>query len=225
MVKKENQNFEQALNAIDSAINTLKAAGLNVDAYLLHQKCEIFRQMGDNRNLLKIYEETEDWASLRDFYFQAGDYEKSFHYCTKEFGEICSESYEDFVGDLLVNDKIVVAIDFIDRAIEDGYRDKSYWFNRKTTCLMMLGRYEEALPLYDVLIEAEEQKEVKTLADSIRLYHSKGICLQSLGRYKEAIECYDKFSFDIFSVDACLLATLDAKMQKLVCIRALEGEK
>jgi tetratricopeptide (TPR) repeat protein len=81
------------------------------------------------------------------------------------------------------------------------YENAIMWFNKNTevmrrgfgvsgayynkgVALSALGRYEEAIECYDIILYRVKKDPVA--------YYNKGVALSALGRYEEAIECYDK---------------------------------
>jgi tetratricopeptide (TPR) repeat protein len=182
--------------------------------------------MGKEEELLKYYKEVGDWTSLRIHYFQKEDYDKVLEYACKDTNGLCVEGYEDLIEWLLEEDKYKFALFYIEEAInnedilnaENGEKREYVLFllkSKKALCLMWLERYEEAIVLYDELLENLEMQNYGHPQIKHELESSKGYCLQCLGRYGEALDCYDSDYWELDSIQK-----LETKRQKLMCLKA-----
>ena len=104
----------------------------------------------------------------------------------QKFSDIYPEdaiySYEE-AQKLLLKQKYVEAISFLDKALEKLPRYANAWL-KKGDALSNLKRYDEALYCYDKVLQINPE--------SSDAWNLKGICLSDLKRYDDAMESFDE---------------------------------
>lgn len=116
-------------------------------------------------------------------------------------GDVNAQEYQDFkyyrdaAFSYLENNKYEEAIAMFDKAMEFNLEDDTSGWERanlligKGCCLAELGRYDEAMEVYDTEIAMDLDESIPYTVDA---YNNKGLIFQEWGRYDDALSMYDK---------------------------------